>query len=281
MRTVFALTSGRSGTRFLADLLHHNAQNCVCRHEPMFDWSNPTLFGPAIFEYAQRNFAALRQTVAEKQRWILRQRAECYVETSHAFLKSWFELCPEFFPDSRFIHLVRNPLRVARSEAERERLIHRWRLPCRNYRATDGRLYFRWALTGLEPIFPAVRLPALSRFQWYLVQWIEIENRAQQFLAQFRLGDACWTLDSPRELNDPERMRALFEFLGIHSRHEPPAIRGFQNRTPGVRTETSAADQREFEELLAAVPDEYLCIFQSPPYTRFEWAAQIASRRHG
>ena len=51
-------------------------------------------------------------------------------------------------------------------------------MPLRHYRGGDGKKYFRWALTGLEPIFSHLAGNPLSRFQWYVVQWIEIENRA-------------------------------------------------------------------------------------------------------
>ena len=102
MRTIFALASGRSGTRFLYELLRRNAAKCVCRHET-YSWSNPSMFGQPNYDRAVGNLAAVREQVAIKARWIGRQRAAAYAETSHAFLKSWYDLAPEFFPDLRLV----------------------------------------------------------------------------------------------------------------------------------------------------------------------------------
>ena len=54
-------------------------------------------------------------------------RFAAYIETSHAFLKSWSGLAVEFFPRMKLVRLIRDPLSVAKSEAIREDLIRRWR----------------------------------------------------------------------------------------------------------------------------------------------------------
>ncbi len=271
MRTVFTLASGRSGTSFLRGLLQRNVPGCVVRHEPYLDPGNPTMFGLPIYDHLAGNLEPIRDLLRKKARRVRRYLPRVYIETSHAFLKSYWDLAPEFFPDMLVVHLVRNPLQVARSEANREFLIDRWRLPFRRYRGRDGRKCFRWSLTGLEPIFSFFHPASLTRFQWYLVQWIEIENRAIEFLERFGKRSACFTMDSPMGLNDPERVGALFRFLGLESRTRKPIIAGFQNRTPGRATTIGTAEEEECRDVIQRIPERFLRIFRNVPYSSFEW----------
>jgi hypothetical protein len=269
--TIFALASGRSGTHFLYELLRRNTLGCICRHET-YSFSNPSMFGRPIHDYAVGDLAAVRRQVQLKARWIGRQRAEAYAETSHALLKSWFEVAPEFFPNLRLVHLVRNVLHVAKSEANREELIHRWRVPLRYARGSDGSRFFRWALTGIEPIFGHFAGMELTRFQWYVVQWIEIENRAMRMLDRFALHNRCLTLHSPQDLNDACRIEQLLDFLEVIRRRGPLAIAGGKNRTPGRQTVVTADDEQQARAVIACLPPEKLEIFRQPPYAEIPWS---------
>lgn len=269
MRVIFTLASGRSGTRFLAGLFRNNAA-CVCRHEPYFDWGNPNLFGRAIYDRTVGNLEAVRRQVARKKAWIERTGASLYVETSHAFLKSWGDLASETFADWKLVHLIRDPRKVARSEANRHRAADRWRLPFCYYRAGSER-FFRWALTGREPIFGRFAPGELSLFQWYVVQWIEIENRAMQILDRFDKHDDCVTLHTPRGLNDPQCVARMFEDLGVSIRACPPRLVGNINRTPRSPTVVTAEDEQEFAAVIARLRREHLAIFQREPYACLPW----------
>jgi hypothetical protein len=276
--TLFCLASGRSGTHFLYEILRRNTRGVVCRHEPYF-W-NPSMFGRPIYDHAVGDEAAVRKVAERKRRSIERySRGSGYAETSHAFLKSWGDLAVKFFPRMKLVHLVRHPVLVAKSEAIRENLIHRWRLPLRNYRGGDGQAYFRWALTGLESAFAQVKGKSLSRFQWYVVQWIEIENRAMQFLRKHGKERDCFTLHSPAEMNDPARVRSLLEFLDFPRRAKEIQIKGGKNRTPGITTEITQRDRDEFAEVIGLLPASYLEIFQQPPYSQWEWGKVIQTNR--
>jgi hypothetical protein len=272
--TIFALASGRSGTHFLYELLRRNTIDCVCRHET-YSWANPSMFGRPIYDYAVGDLDAVRRQVALKARWIARQRSAAYAETSHALLKSWFELASEFFPDLRLVHLVRDVLQVARSETNREALVHRWHIPFRYARGGDGTRFFRWALTGLEPIFRPFDGVELTRFQWYVLQWIEIENRAMRMLEQFALADRCLTLHSPQDLNDAGQVRRLIDFLALETRSSSLIIDGFKNATPGVRTVVSDEDRRQARQVIARLPAEHLAIFAQAPYADWPWPALL------
>lgn len=238
------------------------------------------MFGRAIYDHAVGNEAAVRK-LAERKRQAIQgySRAAGYAETSHAFLKSWADIAIEFFPKMKLVHLVRNPLSVAKSEANREKLIHRWRMPLRNYRGGDGRLYFRWALTGLEPIFAPLAGQPLSRFQWYVVQWIEIENRAMLFLTKHGKEIDCFTLHAPVELNDVIQVRSLLKFLDLPRQGKDVHLEGSKNRTPGVKTEILDRDREEFAEVIRLLPAKFLEIFRQPPYSQWEWAKELISSR--
>lgn len=272
--TIFCLASGRSGTHFLYEILRRNTRGTICRHEPYL-W-NPSMFGRPIYDRAVGDEAGLRR-VAERKRRVIDGylSAAAYIETSHAFLKSWSERAIEFWPRMKLIHLVRDPLAVAKSEAVREALIHRWRIPLRNYRGGDGRMYFRWALTGLEQIFAHAAGRQLSRFQHYVLQWIEIENRAISFLQRHAKTTDCFTLHSPGDLNSPQRIESLLEFLDLPRRNGELLLQGSHNRTPGARTKIEQRDEQEFAEVLALLPAERLKIFQQPPYCAWEWSKKL------
>jgi hypothetical protein len=276
--TVFCLSSGRSGTHFLYEILRRNLRGAVCRHEP-YVW-NPSMFGRPIYDRAVGDEAALRRASKWKRRAIERHSgAAAYIETSHAFLKSWSEQAIEYFPGMKLVHLVRSPLAVARSEAVREELCHRWGVPFRNYRGGDGQTYFRWALTGREPIFAYGKGHALTRLQWYVLQWIEIENRAMAFLDRYDRHADCFTLRSPVELNDPTKVEALLEFLELPRSGTQLALTGRKNRTPGVRSEITPQDQAEFAAAVRHLPPECLAIFARPPYCAWEWSCTLATSR--
>lgn len=274
IRTVFCLASGRSGTHFLYELVRRNTRGAVCRHET-YVW-NPSMFGRPIYDHATGAKEAVCKLGDRKRRVIESyEGASAYLETSHAFLKSWSDLAIEYFPGMKLIHLIRDPLAVAKSEAAREAFIHRWRLPLRNYRGGDGKSYFRWSLTGLEPIFADVGDRPLSRLQWYVLQWIEIENRAMAFLDRYGKAADCYTLHTPAELNDAAKVRELLEFLEVPFESGRICLKGRHNRTPGVRLEITEQDRRELAEILRVMPASYLKIFMQPPYIDFPWVSEL------
>lgn len=270
-RTFFTLASARSGTLYLRDVFRHNIPSCACRHEPFFDWGNPTLFGPAIYDAYCGRIDRIRTRLAKKRAYIERLDQPLYLESSHAFLKSAYLAAPEIFPDLRLIHLVRDPLLVAKSESWREEWRERIHAPFHFYTGDDGRRHFCWALTGNEPIFQSFHGISLSRFQWYLIQWIEIENRAIRFLDEHGLHDRCFTLHSCRDLNDANKMRELFDFFELSTAQPRVVLGGRQNKSIGHRTVVTPEDRRECEEVLDRLPLSFLEIFRHEPYTRFGW----------
>ena len=271
---IFTLASGRSGTHFLYQLFRRNAAGCVCRHEPY--GYNPSMFGRPIYDLAVGDLGAVRRLAERKARIIRGYAPATYVETSHAFLKSWSDVAIDLFPNMKLVHLVRDPLKVAKSEAWRHGLLDWLHMPLRNYRGGDGRAYPRWALTGLEPIYKHFSGDSLTLYQRYVVQWIEIENRAMQLLDKHGKHGECFSLDSPRELNDSRRVQEIFEFLGIQTRGGTIQIEGRRNRNPHA-TEISDRDRAEFADVVQRLPSERLAIFGRERYVRFPWASALLS----
>ena len=274
--TIFTLTSARSGTLHLRHLFQNNLNDCACRHEPFFDWGNPTLFGPAIYDAFAGRWDRLRTRLAKKRDYIQRLKGGVYLESSHAFLKSAYVVAMEFFPEMRLIHLIRDPLKVAKSEAWRERWRRRVHAPFHFYTGDDNRRHFAWSLTMNEEIFQNFDLGRLSLFQRYLIQWIEIENRAMRFLEQHQLRDRCFTLHTPGDLNEAVKVRAMFDFFNLPTAHPGIILGGRKNRSIGrPKTWITDEDERECQNVLERMPLRHLEIFGQEPYVREEWSTRF------
>ena len=273
-KTIFALTSGRSGTATLAEFLKRNAPRYHVVHEPQNNLWNPGMQGPAIYDHTTGNLAAVRALLRRKRRAINWYRAPTYIETGNAFLKSYWDLAPEFFPQTKVFHLIRDPLQVARSAANRET----WAIEHgadRYYRGHDGRRYDWWGLTGLEPIFSHFDLSQITRFQWIFIQWIEIQNRAMEYLQRFDMHARCLTLHTPQDFNSSQAVAAILDFVGVGQEGEV-SLPGVHNRTPGRETMVGDDELRLCRDVIAALPATYLEIFRREPYAGQPWAASLS-----
>lgn len=274
-RIFFTLASARSGTLYVRGVFENNVRNCDCRHEPFFDWGNPTLFGPAIYDAYAGRVDRIRERLLKKKRYIEKLGGDVYLESSHAFLKSSYVAALDVFPDLELIHVIRDPMRVARSEAYREEWRRRVHAPFHFYKDDDGRRHFCWALTGNEEIFQAFENQKLTLFQWYVIQWIEIENRAMKFLDQHNLHNRCFVLHSPRDLNDANKMRALFQFFDLPMKSERVVLAGRRNQSLGYKPELQSREEEQFDQVVRGMPDRYLGIFSREPYTNFGWSTPL------
>ncbi len=276
--TIFTLSSARSGTLYLKHLFQNNVRDCACRHEPFFDWGNPTLFGRAIYDAYAGRTDRVRALLEKKRRYVDRLPGTVYVESSHAFLKSGYLAALEVFPELRLVHLIRDPIKVARSEAYREQWRRRVHAPFHFYKGDDGRRHFVWALTGNEEIFRAFEGARPSLFQWYLLQWIEIENRAMRFLDERALHSRCFTLRVPSELNDPGRLGEMFNFFGLATAGPEIRLAGRKNRSLGYSRDQGAAEEAECEAVLERLPVRYLELFSREPYASCAWSERFRRR---
>ncbi|HVU99799.1 MAG TPA: hypothetical protein VHH88_00460 [Verrucomicrobiae bacterium] len=278
-RVFFTLASARSGTLYLKGLFQNNIPDCHCRHEPFFDWGNPTLLGPAIYDAFAGRLDRVRALLARKRAHVDRLNASLYLESNHAFLKSAYLVALEFFPEMRLIHLIRDPLKAAKSEANREMWRRRVHAPFHYYRGDDGQRHFYWALTRNEPIFKEFGASRLSLFQLYLLQWIEIENRAISFVKDHNLTSRCRVLHSPRDLNDPVSIKAMFDFFELKPAQPRLVLAGRTNKSIGQTTVITPEDEAEAGFIIQNLPARYLEIFQQEPYQSQKWSARFRCER--
>lgn len=275
MLTLFTLASGRSGTSFVADFFRRNVPDCYSTHEPYLLPGNPVLFGRPIYWNTMQDDEKLLPLLLRKQQFINRLDTAVYFESSHALLKSCPRHLCRLFPDSGFIHLVRSPFRVAKSEFLREELIRKARIPFITYRIDSGERLFKWSLTGKEPIFSFFADFPLSRFQFYFLQWIEIEYRAMNLLGENQMQSRVFFIDADKDLKSEQRMVSMLDFFGL-SHKQPLDMNLKTNRTPFViSSEPTERDIKECRDVWRLLPEEYRKPLCQPPYDQCEWQATL------
>jgi hypothetical protein len=266
--TLFALASGRSGTGFLADFFAKNVQQCYSTHEPYLVPGNPVLFGKPIDWNTRHDDNALLPVLERKYRFIANRKAPVYFESSHAFLKVFNRHAGTLLHNAGFIHLVRHPLKVAKSEMLREQLIRKVHLPFANYTSDTGERYFRWALTGKEEIFQHYVGRILTPLQFYLLQWIEIEYRAMELIKQNRWEDRVFFIDVDAQLKDEVVLRQMLEFFGVRYKARFN-MDLYRNKTPFVGpTVITAQNELEIQAVMQDLPDTYKTMLKDEPYSK-------------
>ena len=275
MKTIFTLTSGRSGTSYLAHFFKTNVNNCFSTHEPYLLPGNPALFGEAVAWNTYQEDERLLPLVQKKHDFIHRQKTSAYFEANHAFLKSCHRHATVLVDEPGFIHLVRNPLYVAKSELIREQLIRRLRLPFAYYRR-DKERFFRWALTGHETIFKSFVELRLSRYQFYLLQWIEIEYRAMQLLDDNNWHNKVFFIEVERDLKNKRVLRNMLDFFGLKSIKPALNMNLKTNKTPFVgQTLISDQDIIEWQQIILRLPSDYKSFLMLLPYQNCRWSTSL------
>lgn len=266
--TLFTLASGRSGTSYLARFFAKNVQACYHTHEPYLTPGNPVLFGKPIDWNTQHNDSALLPVLTQKCHFIASRKEPVYFESNHAFLKSFNRHAGTLLSNVGFVHLVRDPAKVAKSEWLREQLIRKLPLPFVDYTTETGERCFYWALTGKEEIFQHYAKHTLSRFQFYLLQWIEIEYRAMELIKQNHWQNRVFFIDVDAQLKDEIVLRQLLNFFDLpHKRRFDLDL--FRNKTPFVGpTVITAQDKLQMHQLLKHLPDTYKIMLKSEPYSK-------------
>lgn len=276
MLTLFTLASGRSGTSFLADFFQHNVLECYSTHEPYLTIGNPVLFGKSVYWNTIEDDEKLLPILKRKQQFISNIQSSVYFESNHAILKSSHRHIHSLFDNTGYIHLVRDPLLVAKSELLREQLIRKCHIPFSTYTVDSGERFFSWSLTGIEAIYSVFSKIKLSRLQFYLLQWIEIEYRAMQLIKQNGIYDRVFFIDVTRQLNDKTTLINMLNFFDL-SYKDRLEMNLKSNRTPFVGpTIITHNDRKELADLLQLLPDKYLKIFKQPPYTQCAWQADFS-----
>lgn len=270
--TLFTLASGRSGTSYLADFFSKNVYQCYSTHEPYLVPGNPVLFGKPIDWNTRYDDQALTPILERKCRFIANCKEPVYFESNHAFLKTFHRYAGTLLNNPGFIHLVRHPALVAKSELLREQFIRKLPVPFVDYTSDNGERYFRWALTGKEEIFLHFADHSLSRFQFYLLQWIEIEYRAMQLIKQNAWQDRVFFIYVNSQLKNQTVLKQLVNFFDLpHKLNFNMDL--YKNKTPFIGpTVITAEDKQEIQWIRQNLPDVYKTMLNAQPYTKYlDW----------
>lgn len=114
MKAVFVLSTGRTGTKFIADFFSEYEEGVVSLHEPRFSrhfriLSNKFVQGKASSSFLTKTF---RQT--RKQLFSNPSPCDIYMESNN-FLYGYAPLFKELFSDYLIVHIVRDPRDYIRS----------------------------------------------------------------------------------------------------------------------------------------------------------------------
>jgi hypothetical protein len=236
------------------------------------------MFGKPIYWYTTGKNEKLRDLFQKKVNIINGFNTNLYVETNHAFLKSFSDVAMEFFPDMKLIHAIRNPLKVAKSNYNRYEQLRKIKFPL-NYRGDDGNKYIKWTLTGNEKIYNYLNFDnktiyniddSKKIYQYFILEWIETENRAINFLNKYNKHDDCYILDVPKELNKAKKIKDMFNFFELEMKNKDISFKGRKNKGR-KKTVVKEKEKTQFNEILSRLPDKYLRIFKHKPYIDFEW----------
>ena len=275
MKTIFALASGRSGTSYLANFFKYNVSNCFSTHEPYFVLGNPVLFGAAVAWNTYQEDEKLLQLLQQKKRFISSVKKSVYFESNHAFLKTCDRYAAMLVDEPGFVHLVRNPLYVAKSELIREQLIRRLHIPLAYYKR-NGEKFFRWSLTGHEAIYEYYLDMKLSRYQFYLLQWIELEYRAVQLLKANKWQRKVFFIEVEKHLNDSSTMQKMLDFFKLETTNKMLKMDLRTNKTPFVgQTIINEIDLEESRQVMKRLPYQYQSILMQPPYQNCDWVNML------
>jgi len=114
----------------------------------------------------------------------------------------------------------------------------------------------------------------LSRFQFYLLQWIEIEYRAMQLIKQNDWQNRVFFIDVNKQLKDESVLKQLVKFFDLpHTPNFNMDLR--RNKTPLIgSTLITAQDKLEIQWIIQNLPYSYKKMLDNEPYTKcLDWEA--------
>lgn len=202
-RLIFCITSGRSGSQYLAELFR------TARRVQSFHEAPPTMSGEPLRLVNALPFEASREARRIKPEAIadlLRRMPpeDIYAETNHMFIKTFFDVVLARFPNVDVVILRRGLPHVLKSFIEMG-----YYSPL-NPGALDWMSSPNAATAALPAIAPD---EALDQYDASIAYLLDIEARAQRFIREYQWVRVHET--RLEHLLDPERVAALFRCLNL------------------------------------------------------------------
>jgi hypothetical protein len=212
---VFCANSGRAGSRYLAALIDSSNEAVAC-HEPepkMID-AFLTLVNrhDYAFSYAQRNVkcAAIEAALAA-----LSPPKTVYGETSHMFIKTYYDVVLDAFPRAKVIVLRRPLAETLRSFVEL------------GYFSPANANWPKWMSSpnATTAALPAVAPDAsLDQVDLCIAYLLDIEARVQRMRSQY--PDVATMHIALDDLNSPPKVDRVFAWLGITRSAQTAEVEG-------------------------------------------------------
>lgn len=202
-RLVFAISPGRSGSAYLARLLDATA-NASAAHEP-----RPRMNGGFLRGLDDARLAATYDRRRVKIVQLLRALRSLpadftYVETSHMFVKTFYDVVLDFFEDVQIVHLRRDTAEVIRSFVE---------LGYLSPASTHWRHWIHDPYEAKPLVAPAVEEADADSVDRIIAYLVDIEARAERLREDYPETPVISVrLES---LSDPDHARGLVEQLGL------------------------------------------------------------------
>ena len=193
---IFVITTGRNGTKFMSHIFN-NVTNAFSFH--CSEKNNPICYGDLMHRFNDN------KTTSKD----FKEKIDCvksysekgdYFESSPYFIRTFFEAILENFIDIKVIHMLRDPMEVAKSYTNRgSRPGTKWRM---SISATNSYL----------PMTDVI----LSDFQKNLWDWFECEMRYHREKHRFK---EIYEFEF-KKINSPNTWKDLFNWLDIDFNEE-------------------------------------------------------------
>jgi len=272
-KLIFTSATGRCGTAYLANLINKNVFNASAEHDPkpqgygmpiiwydngeikkLHSFAKNKLF--RLYRGKKNNLLLnnkLMKFLSVNQNKYIRffynkffynplskyypttEIKNIYLESSHAFIKSFGQQMCDIVPNIGLIHLIRSPLYVAKS------FYNRNSIPGPNNKYL------------LNPIFkkniikPSIKMTKFQKCLWY---WFEMEIRHIEFIENNEKIKVFQIITE--DLNKKDKIKQLFDFYNFQYNEIKFGVNKNSNT---ISTKISQKNLSEATKLIDSIPD--------------------------
>ena len=206
IKVIFIVSTGRTGTRFLARFFRSLSPKIDSRHEP-----DPDFLKLGV-NYARGLVSSERavNAIAERRLWICdelrKNNKNIYIESNNRYF-SLIPLLWEIFPDAKIIHIVRDGRDVVRSTMNRD-----------FYTPRDG-IYFRKKMRLQATEFPydayCSRWETMSQFEKVSWHWVRKDSFIHQTVKDDKRAITVKFEDIFNKESGYQRLWEMVDFMDI------------------------------------------------------------------